>query len=78
MQKNLNSEKILVKKGEGEISYKYEISEEVNAPVFTDDKVGRIIIYAGENIIKEINLVPSENIDKISFSFIFKNILNNI
>lgn len=73
-----NSEKILVKKGEGEISYKYEISEEVNAPVFTDDKVGRIIIYAGENIIKEINLVPSENIDKISFSFIFKNILNNI
>lgn len=73
-----NNEKILVKKGEGEISYKYEIDKEVNAPVFSGDKVGKIIIYAGENIIKEISLAADVNVDKVSFSFIFKNILNNI
>ncbi len=73
-----NNEKILVKKGEGEISYKYEISETIDAPVLNGDKMGKITIYAGENIIKEINLTSSENIDKITFSFVFKNILNNI
>jgi len=73
-----DNEKILVKKGEGEISYKYEISETVDAPVLKGDKMGKITIYAGENIIKEINLTASENIDKITFSFVFKSILNNI
>lgn len=73
-----SDEKILVKKGEGEITYKYEFENEVSAPVIQGDKLGRIIIYAGDNIIKEIALTADENIDKVSFSFIFKSILNNI
>lgn len=73
-----DSEKILVKKGEGEISYKYEICETIDAPVLKGDKMGKITIYAGENIIKTVNLTSGENIDKITFSFVFKNILNNI
>lgn len=73
-----NNEKILVKKGEGEISYKYELNAETAAPVIKGDLLGKITIYAGENIIKEINLIADENIDKITFSFAFKNMLNNI
>ncbi len=73
-----SNEKILVKKGEGEITYKYEIESEVTAPVSVGDKLGRILIYAGENVIKEIALTADENIDKTSFPFIFKIILNNI
>lgn len=73
-----DSEKILVKKGDGEISYKYEICETIDAPVLKGDKMGKITIYAGENIIKTVNLTSGENIDKITFSFVFKNILNNI
>lgn len=73
-----DSEKILVKKGEGEISYKYEICETIDAPVLKGDKMGKITIYAGENIIKTVILTSGENIDKITFSFVFKNILNNI
>lgn len=73
-----SGEKILVKKGDGEISYKYEITEEITAPVLANDKVGKITIYAGENVIKEISILAPENVDKVSFSFIFKNMLNNI
>lgn len=74
----ISNEKILVKKGEGEITYKYEIEQEVSAPVISGDRLGRIIIYAGENVIKEIPLTADENIDKTSFRFIFKILLNNI
>lgn len=73
-----NNEKILVKKGEGDISYKYEVLDKITAPVCQGDKLGKITIYAGDNIIKEINLVSDENIAAASFSFIFKHMLNNI
>jgi len=73
-----NNEKILVKKGEGDISYKYEICDKISAPVHQGDKLGKITIYAGDNMIKEIHLVSDENIEAASFSFIFKYMLNNI
>lgn len=73
-----NSEKIMVKKGSGEISYKYEINEEITAPVTKGDEVGKITLYSGEKEIKVIILSADKDIDKIDYSYIFKKLLCNI
>lgn len=73
-----NNEKILVEKGEGDISYKYEITDEVEAPVKKDSRLGKIIVYAGENVIGEIYLTSDKDIDTATFQFIFKKLLTNI
>ncbi len=73
-----NLEKIMVKKGSGEISYKYEIDDAITAPVSKGEKVGRIIIYSGDKEIKTLILSANKDIDKIDYSYIFKKLLCNI
>lgn len=74
-----STEKIMVEKGGGEeIVYSYEIEEEVSAPVNKGDKLGTITLTAGEKKIKVITLYADKNVDTVSFSYIFKLILNNI
>ncbi len=73
-----NNEKILVEKGEGDISYKYEITDEIDAPVKKSSRLGKIIVYAGENVIGEIYLTSDKDIDTTTFQFIFKKLLTNI
>lgn len=73
-----NNEKILVEKGEGDISYKYEITDEIDAPVKKGSRLGKIIVYAGENVIGEIYLTSDKDIDTTTFQFIFKKLLTNI
>ena len=73
-----NNEKILVEKGEGDISYKYEITDEIDAPVKKGSRLGKIIVYTGENVIGEIYLTSDKDIDTTTFQFIFKKLLTNI
>lgn len=72
------TDKILVKKGSEEITYSYSIEESVAAPVAEKAVLGEITIKSGENIIKKIELYAGKSIDKISFSYVFKEMLKNI
>lgn len=72
------SDKILVKKGTGEISYEYSVSESVNAPIKKGDKLGEILIKSGDQIIKKIPLYSGKDINKISFNFVLTEMLRNI
>lgn len=74
-----SAEKIMVEKGGGEeITYSYEIEKEVTAPINKGDKLGTITLTAGDKKIKVITLYSDKNIDTVSFSYIFKFMLNNI
>lgn len=73
-----NSDKILVKKGSGEISYEYTIPETVTAPVSEKASLGEIIIYSGNDKIKTITLYANKQIDKVSFNFVLIEMLRNI
>ncbi len=72
------AEKIMVQKGSGEISYKYDIENEITAPVSEGDKLGTITLYSGDKEIKVITLKSDKNIEKVNFSYIFKKLLCNI
>ncbi len=72
------SDKILVKKGSGDITYEYKIQSSVSAPVNEGDELGEIIIVSGRDTIKTIKLCAGKTVGKISFSYIFKEILCNI
>lgn len=73
-----NSDKILVKKGSGEISYEYNIPATVTAPVSEKASLGEIIIYSGNDKIKTITLYANKQIDKVSFNFVLIEMLRNI
>lgn len=72
------SEQILVAKGSGEISYEYNINDEMTAPISKNDNLGAITVYSGEEIIKTINLKSDKDIETVNFSDIFKKLLNII
>lgn len=72
------TDKILVKKGSEEITYSYNIEKSVAAPVAEKAVLGEITIKSGDNIIKKIELYAGKPIKKISFSFVFKEMLKNI
>ncbi len=72
------TDKILVKKGSEEITYSYNIEKSVAAPVAEKAVLGEITIKSGDNIIKKIELYAGKPIEKISFSFVFKEMLKNI
>lgn len=72
------SDKILVQKGTGEISYEYSVSEAVNAPIKKGDELGEILIKSGDQIIKKIPLYSGKDINKISFNFVLTEMLRNI
>lgn len=72
------SEKIMVQKGSGEITYKYDMIENIEAPVRKNDKLGAIKIFSGDKEIKTIILKTDRDIEKVTFSYIFKKMLCNI
>lgn len=72
------SEQILVARGSGEITYEYNINDEMSAPINKNDNLGTIVVYSGEDVIKTIYLKADKDIEPISFSDIFTKMLNNI
>lgn len=72
------TDKILVKKGGEDITYEYKTEPSVSAPVKSGDKLGKIIIKSGNETIRTVKLYSGKNIDKISFSYVFKEMLSNI
>ncbi len=72
------TDKILVKKGGEDITYEYKTEPSVSAPVKSGDKLGEIIIKSGNETNRTVKLYSGKNIDKISFSYVFKEMLSNI
>lgn len=72
------TDKLLVKKGEINITYAYEIEDSVSAPVKNGAELGEISIKSGDDVIKTITLVSPKAIEKISFNYILIEMLRNI
>lgn len=72
------TDKLLVKKGEINIKYAYEIEDSVSAPVENGAELGEISIKSGDDVIKTITLVSPKAIEKISFNYILIEMLRNI
>lgn len=72
------TDKLLVKKGDINIIYTYEIEDSVSAPVENGAELGEISIKNGDDVIKTITLVSPKVIEKISFNYILIEMLRNI
>lgn len=72
------TDKLLVKKGDINIIYTYEIEDSVSAPVENGAELGEISIKNGDDVIKTITLVSPKAIEKISFNCILIEMLRNI
>ena len=72
------TDKLLVKKGDINIIYTYEIEDSVSAPVENGAELGEISIKNGDDVIKTITLVSPKAIEKISFNYISIEMLRNI
>ncbi len=72
------TDKLLVMKGNADITYTYEIEESVFAPVENGAELGEISVKSGDSVIKTISLVSPKAIEKISFKYILKEMLRNI
>ena len=71
-------DKIVVKKESDEITYQYDIKEEVPAPVEQDDVLGEIIIYAGDTEIGRVPLTAPESVRRMALKDVFERIIINI
>lgn len=72
------TDKLMIKKGNGDITYEYKTEEEVKAPVEENQTLGEICIYSNGALIKSVKLYSSKEIMKINFNYIFKEMLRNI
>ena len=71
-------EKILIKKGSGDIEYTYSVKESINAPLKTNQELGEINLSSVNKELKTIKLYAGKDVPKIKFSYIFREMLYNI
>ncbi len=71
-------DKILIKKGSGDIEYTYSVAQSVNAPVKVNDQLGEIKLISEGRELKTIKLYSGKEVPKIKFGYIFKKIINYI
>ena len=66
----------LVKKGDlSKWSYEVVLPENIKAPIQTGSVVGKILIMKNGEVVKEINLISKQNVEKISFGDSFKKVV---
>ena len=59
---------VVGKKGEdGEYSVDYNLPSQINAPIKSGDVVGKAIVSKNGEVIKEVDLVMREDVQKLSF-----------
>lgn len=64
--------------GENEdISIEYEIVESLKAPVDNGEKVGDLLVISNGRIIKTINIIADEDVEKMSFADIVDKLIDN-
>ncbi len=68
----------LVKKGDSsKWTYNIELPKLIKAPIKQGECVGKIVVIKNSQVVKEIEIVSRENIEKISFADGFKKIVEN-
>ena len=70
--------KLILPKGNENISYKYNIKKEVKAPVKKGDKLGTVDIVSNGKKVKSVILYADKDIDTVDFKYIFLNIFKHI
>ena len=69
---------VVDKKGsDSEIELKYEIQEQINAPVLQGDVVGRIIVLKNGVVCDEIDVITIDNVEKQNYRDVITKIINN-
>lgn len=73
-----NYESILVTKDCENFEYEYNIKNSVSAPVRKGDPLGEIVVMSANSQVASVELVASEDIKKVNFSYIFSELIKNI
>lgn len=73
-----NYESILVTKDCENFEYEYIIKNSVSAPVRKGDPLGEIVVMSANSQVASVELVASEDIKKVNFSYIFSELIKNI
>ena len=68
----------MLKKNTGELNYKYVIKKSVKAPVIKGDILGEIIVSDKEKELASIPLKADKTVRIVTFSKIFRILVNNI
>ncbi|MHA6483829.1 D-alanyl-D-alanine carboxypeptidase family protein [Paenibacillus sp. strain BS8-2] len=65
---------VLLKKGSAtkDIRYELKLDDNVKAPIQAGDSVGKLVIYDGEQVVKEYNVTSPEDIAKANWWKMFK------
>lgn len=71
---NIESTILVENSYKGLIQHKLNIPDSVTAPIKKGQKIGEFTAYNGENLIKTIDIVAKEDVNKLSFAFLFKNL----
>jgi D-alanyl-D-alanine carboxypeptidase (penicillin-binding protein 5/6) len=70
--------KLCIEKGSANISYKYSIKSQVNAPIKKGTKLGTVKIISDKKEIGSLTVVSNVDVNKISLNDIFVSLLVNI
>lgn len=70
--------KVMIKKGAGELSYKYKLINEVKAPVRKGDSLGEIVIENDKRELARLKLVAKKDIKSVTVNDIFCIVINNL
>lgn len=68
---NISDQVLLPKSGNAEIDSKVEIAEEVEAPVESGQKVGKVTFFYNGSSVDEFDILTAESVEKITFKSVF-------
>ena len=72
------SAKIVIKRGTGDVEYKYSVKDEAAAPLKKGDKLGEIVIENENVTLGTIDLIADKDVNRVTLNSIFSNIIINI
>ena len=74
---NLEDNKIVLPKSDiSRIKRVYKINEDLNAPIKKGDIIGKLELYVGEELLREVNVYAAHDVEKITILDIYLSILS--
>lgn len=70
--------KLIIPKGNDDLTYKYKVKKEVRAPIKKGDKLGQVEIMSNGKKIKSVSLYADKSVEIVDFRYIFLNIFKHI
>lgn len=69
---------IVIPKGVKELSNVVVIPEFVDAPLRKNQKIGTVAFYSGESLVYETDIIVKNDVKKLSYGYVFKELLLNL